>query len=804
MRELTAQEAESQEGNGLGKLDYQRQLSKRIGELWRNEDADIKATFYEKSKQAAREHAERYPEYRFKPAKKSALQDADDCASPSTKLAKDKTPERKVDTDFAPGSLSGPISGSGSGSGRKRASLEGARNNVSPYSVGRHRRTSSNGPASPPMRQNSRHQVQPPAPLLLYAASDMVTTPAHSLPLARSLSQHYTDRHQSNKVRASARRSLDGHILHASSQNNSFNTLLPQHLREQSRVFLAPIEPPPVPVGLAITTDQEAVASETTGTQRQQSPRPPISLAEAVKRALPPDRRALLHASLAKKGFVTSDEPISPLTQPHRGTPMERTASAPSPARFQESQEAFTSSNGQVNLQRMCHSQEFATSSSRPTDSPQRPSVDLLPALDPANQAPLPDSNSQSHSGPSVNVKMNDHEAEKYGCLADWNQPPPSWLDYSLSQTSSQQSFAASTGNFTYSGERIIGGTIQLDTAPQYSGPRDPFAAIEMGQYGVIDPHIMGVGSGIDAMNSAVIALSDPNDAGQVQGQFYSLDGEQIGQGLVDGNQQGGNRGNFDEELRQYQAVQELLSQMMEASTQQTQQTSRFQFESHLPTCPSHSLPAYNDTSQSQQPQQHQSPYSQDPSQWQSWPASSSHSQVLGAYSNQSDSKPIAFEAGLQGEQTMYDDAQRGPQTTFSNLVGLSRSQEWSSMPQEAPLYSRIASPTLAQADLNFSRPIQQVSYSHPSNSQPGNAIHEHQKNIPEQSTLDAAGILVQSGSRARAEGGQSAAKGKGLRNRKNSHFSSIKEKFARIKHRSSQSSGSKALDAPDLHASQS
>ena len=243
---------------------------------------------------------------------------------------------------------------------------------------------------------------------------------------------------------------------------------------------------------------------------------------------------------------------------------------------------------------------------------------------------------------------------------------------------------------------------------------------------------------------------------------------------------------------------------MMEASTQQTQQTSGFQFDSQPPPCPWHFLPANDDTTHSQQPQQHQNPYSQDPPQWHSWPAPSSQSQVPGAYSDPAGSQPHAFEYGSQGGSIRFGDAQIGPHTRPGNPLGLSDSQVWNSMPQEAPLYSRIASPTLAPGDVNFSRPIRPESYSQPSNSQPANADPEHQKKISEQSTLDAAGIVVNNASGGRDEVGQSAAKGKGLRNRKNSHFSSIKEKFARIKHHSSPSSGSTAVESPDVHASQS
>ncbi len=181
MREISNSDKDRNTGTGLGKLDYQRQLSKQIGQLWRNETPEVKAAFYDKSKQAAREHAQRYPEYRFKPGKKGAAT-ADDPSTSSTaakSVADTTSHSRTVSNDFSP--VTGPVSGSGSGSGRKRASLESARSKASPYSASHHRRSSSANSTSPsrrrssdPIKQSPIHHVDPialhqPTPSLVIA-----------------------------------------------------------------------------------------------------------------------------------------------------------------------------------------------------------------------------------------------------------------------------------------------------------------------------------------------------------------------------------------------------------------------------------------------------------------------------------------------------------------------------------------------------------------------------------------------------------------------------------------------------------
>ncbi len=163
MRELKNQKDPSAlVSTGLDKLDYQRNLSKVIGQLWREETESVKETFFAKAKQAAKEHSERYPEYRSK----SSGTKKDPQEAESSIL--DSTPEKQQHTDFSPGDIRGPLSGSGSGSGRKRASLDGARSRASPYSASRHRRTSSTAPASPTARHSTGQAAQQHAPVLLY------------------------------------------------------------------------------------------------------------------------------------------------------------------------------------------------------------------------------------------------------------------------------------------------------------------------------------------------------------------------------------------------------------------------------------------------------------------------------------------------------------------------------------------------------------------------------------------------------------------------------------------------------------
>lgn len=527
MRELVSQESQSQTGGGLSKLDYQRQLSKRIGELWRNEAADIKAAFYEKSQQAAREHAERYPEYRYKPKPlpKKAREEA------STSALLDKTPERKGDTDFAPGDLSGPLSGSGSGSGRKRASLDGTRAKASPYSAAasRHHRTSSGSPTSPSIRRTSNGQLGHTLPVLLYAASDTRPYGYSAGKLQRSVSQKYT---HERKAKVAARRSLDGHTAQPSSSTDAFNTLVPQHLRESPSIFLAPQNLPPLPIGQAITTDDRAPIVDED--QRPRPQRPKMSLAQAVKQALPPERRALLHASLVRRGLV----PATEVSQGQNGP--ERVALDQSLVQS-DSYSTLDQSSSQSFYQ---PTQESTTTLASYPDPQPSLQPQLSSDLDPANQA-------------SLNITMSSAQAQRYGGLADWTQPVPSWLDQSLSQ-GTDGSHSSTAQNVTHSGYTESSQT-SLATQQSYIQPGaarfDSFASLEVGQYA--HP---ALSYPITAANSAIVALSDPNDFGQVQGHFYGLDGEFIAQGT------GEMGAHAEEEERQQRAVQELLRQMMDDS----------------------------------------------------------------------------------------------------------------------------------------------------------------------------------------------------------------------------------------------
>ncbi len=445
MRELSSKESPT--GEGLSKLDYQRQLSKRIGELWRGETDEVKAIFYEKSQQAAREHAERYPEYRFKPARKAAAAKNTSPASTSRKGTADKTPERKVDTDFAPADLSGPVSGSGSGSGRKRASLEAARSKVSPYSTAsRHRRASSTSPASPSLRTASHSQAQEPPTFLHYTQFDPANPSSNRVVMTRSVSQRIPTRphiqSEGHQAKVSARKSLDGHPLAASS-SHSFNTLVPGHLRDQSFIYLAPTGLPPIPIGQAITTDDTALPSDTR--QHQISPKSRVSLAEAVKRALPPERRALLQASLIKRGLRPADGASSTSMEQHGGEAAQRTIGAPmsAPARSPYPSSQSTPTMVQTESWNSVASSGFGSGTEQdyysqhphevfaPASHSQAQHDTLGPALDPDNQVPV---SVATQEAPTVHIHMDASDAARFGDLADWTQPEACWLAYPQSQ----------------------------------------------------------------------------------------------------------------------------------------------------------------------------------------------------------------------------------------------------------------------------------------------------------------------------------------------------------------------------------
>lgn len=552
MRELKGQKNSSAVAdNGLDKLDHQRRLSKVIGELWRNEAAEVKAAFYEKAHQAAKEHAERYPEYRFKPAnvKKCESQDA---GPPII----DRTPEKRENADFSPGDISGPLSGSGSGSGRKRASLDGARSKASPYSTTRHRRASSTAPVSPTAHYAHRRVAQEHAPVLLYSPDD----PQASF-LSESLSYGPSGQIPTSSVRTAtspARRSLDGHMAYAASTSHSFDTLVPQHLRAP-QVFLAPLPAPPMPIGQAITTDEPATPTGPGYTK------PKCSLYEAVKSALPPERRAFLQASLVMRGLAPVLDPELPSSSVKEDlTSHHAIASQPAPKLEQPdfwssttgstyepyTQEPSSGLSSQTSYTTTPSSSQKSTVSSdlQPThqsqtypDQHSSHQPQTYPNHYPTNQAQTyPDQYPVYQSQPypeqpghSVNLHMGPSVAQAYGGLGDWVPPEPCWLDYAQPGTA--------TG---------------YDT--QYAQPANTFSTIDAASTSYSDAPPAPFYD-INASNSAFVALSDPDETGQVQGNMYNFDGQLVGQGVVSGE-----GGEVDEETRQRRALDQLLMQMMQ------------------------------------------------------------------------------------------------------------------------------------------------------------------------------------------------------------------------------------------------
>ncbi|SPC66679.1 related to HMG-box protein Hmg3 [Ustilago sp. UG-2017b] len=757
MRELM-KESQSQTGTGLSKLDYQRQLSKRIGELWRNEDPDVKAAFYDKSQQAAREHAERYPEYRYKPKPLSKKAQKEE-ALPSG--VQETTPERRGDTDFAPGNLSGPISGTGSGSGRKRASLEGARASASPYSAAsRHRRTSSSGPTSPSIRQASNNHAGQTMPVLLYSASDARPYHNGTAPMQRSVSQRYT---HERKAKIAARRSLDGQMARASSSIDGFDTLVPQYLRDLSHVFLAPAALPPLPIGQAITTDD--TASRGDETQQPRPHKPKLSLGQAVKQALPPERRALLQASLIKKGLVPTSE-----------THQDQRQEVPEPVETIANQtqsgwhSAFEQSSSQSSF---LPTQESATTfnSTQTTysDSQHYAHPQLSSDLDPANQA-------------SLNINMSQIQAERYGGLADWTQPDPCWLDTSFSQATdgSHSSAAQPLTQSDYSGLEQT----QNGCATAHFGTLDNFTTFEMGQYA--HPSL---DFPVTTANSAIVALSDPNDAGQIQGHFYGLNGEFIAQGITAGFQIGQREvaSYVEEEQRQQRAVEELLLQMLQAPAH-ADGGSGGAAESAYSVYPDYNLPIQQEQAQgpSLQWQQHWHPrvYAQP--------------QVDTQQSVRPTNETVTYTDYIQ-QQPSYDDIE--PTVSPSQIFG--DSQNWIETQQSGRL--ALSDPT--GANLNFSRPLGHVVPSQ----QPGEqhvGSGEGAEPFGHCLSLVTAGLVnphslhealpqeEQEAERTelREEEAEAQCKAtKGLRSWKTHQLSSIKEKLAKIKYRNPQSNAQAA-----------
>ncbi|KAJ9478452.1 HMG box domain-containing protein [Pseudozyma hubeiensis] len=543
---------------GLDKLDHQRQLSKEIGQLWRNESPEVKAAFYEKAQQAASEHRDRYPEYRFKPSvKKASSRESEDAVA-------FQTPERRTDTDFAPSDISGPLSGSGSGSGRKRASLDGARSKTSPYATRHHRRASSASPGSPAAPIDQQY-----TPVLLYSADDPALYTHNGTLITRSHSQGTTNRTQGSALRrGSARRSLDGHTSCSSTANSSFDTLVPQHLRD-SRIFLAPHPPPPLPIGHAITTD-DVTAAASAPPQLTESVRSKCSLFDAVKSALPPERRAFLQASLVMKGYsfslgnetleptdqsatTTSQVTPSPASAGHPLTPLNHSELSTFITPYNSAIAASNSWSGQQILDQMMSQPDLKAERNSQGSS-------LSPILDPINQEPL---YTLAHPRPSVNLHMDSSIASNYVDLGDWLQPEPCYTYFETQSHDANGMVAPPSASDLYHGQEADVGSSQQSEFAHY----DLLSAPRQGSFATIDvPLKLPIDHSMNSSNSAFVALSDPNDAGQIQGIFYNFNGHLMSQGMAesgDAQRQGNTGDHLGEELRQRQAVDQLLMQMM-------------------------------------------------------------------------------------------------------------------------------------------------------------------------------------------------------------------------------------------------
>lgn len=803
MRELARQETQPRFDTGLSKLDYQRQLSKRIGELWRNETPQVKATFYEKASQAAQEHALRYPDYRYNPStRKSGVSKRTETSSSVSTARVDKTLEIKLDTDFSPGELSGPVAGFGSGSGRRRASLDSARAKNAPYPPTRHRTAPSSGSSSPSTSRATRQH----SPVLCPGKPEAAIAQADRVPLVRSASQA-TDRHSyrlegERQSSSSARRSFDGYISRASTSRDSLDTLLPQPLRDQPHVFLAPIGPPPIPIGQAITTNDAASASEAQAQQQHRSGTK-VTLAEAVKRALPPERRALLHASLAKKGLLPAAEAVTPAECCPSVAPIdERKNSASTPGQYTSDEPtpplthaefwgSFTSCAGEVDSQKVFLSQQAFPMG---TADPQSSTSHELDSWWPYGIAPrLGESHHRTpfHSEPaaSANIVMGATDAAKYSTLADWTQPGPCWSNYAVERTSASRNIDQLEATFPshtapyFQNEGAVGqvslqqgDTEQQDANSGMAAPQSCFHAIYSGQFGRL-------GYDIGAANSAVVALSDPNERGQVSGHMYSLDGELIGQGTVGGNVSGTNEGNGSETERQNRAVLELLQQMMDSNSEISRGTQRLLSQSEDgPLLPSldNSATFNQPTVPSQQQVGHQESWQPD---WQAWPADLQPTSYVNVDRTNTPPAPYSIASQDQLNFTTYSDVKGCAKDASLADARHSIATSYATCQERKAVPSHVTSPT------NFSRPMTAQDGFGPTTNAEGHVAFQ------ETSLLEAGGCVVSHYEHVQEPGDTAtrSAPNKGLRSWKSSQLSSIKEKLAWIKNRGSTSTSSLA-----------
>nr|CDI52327.1 HMG-box protein Hmg3 [Melanopsichium pennsylvanicum 4] len=656
----------------------------------------------------------------------------------------DSTPQKQANTDFGPDDRIGPLSGSGSGSGRKRASLDGARSRVSPYSPSRHRRTSSNGPLSPSVLNR---QTRSSGQVLLRGPSQTAASLGSRAPVSRSVS--YGSASQQCKVRTPARRSLDGHASNVVS--TSFSTVVPDYLQNSSRVFLAP---PPLPIGQAITTDATISVVEVS-----ENPKSKCGVTEAIKRALPPERRAVLQANLAKRGLRPAEEIVSPSSYSLGAI---ESTSSPSLSFSDHSTPVFVQSNpwNSANSSTNDLSSQRAWTS-RQTPWPATQEGHLGPSLDPAYHASLATFSQSDH----------DMSYKRMSSLADWSQPDPCWLASSQSQPitiphSSPLPLEDQTcTNFCCT-------TTQCEPNHQqqpYPVPPPLFSSFELAQYAPL-PY------DVNSTNSAIVALSNPNEHGQVQGQFYSLDGQLIGQGTVD-NPDGSHA---PEEERQKRALEDLLTQLvnpnMEKDPQPANPFQRPLFDYSAAQC-LHSTPQ----------QQHLKKVSgKEETQWDGWPEELPHAPVT---RDEPSTSQLVYR-GLALDPTMYGSLSENNAayqlTTASQLTG---QEEIASRAGARFLFSAASS---NPDERNFSRPVANDGETNDEGHKPGRPVNQ-MKRTENSLTLDA--MLLT------ASQEQQQQRGSKFGNWKANHMNTFKKAVARVKHKATPSTSSIVDDDAENHA---
>lgn len=513
---------------------------------------------------------------------------------------------------------------------------------------------------------------------------------------------------------------------------------------------------PPLPIGQAITTNQASVTVEAT--------RPKMSLAEAVKQALPPERRAILHASLARKGLLSSTASAHVVPSQPLGSPSE--LSAPAAASVDsETNVSHDAGGGQK--------RHLSSSALQPpwSDGVQCSRAELTPGLDPANQAPL----IPSQLAPRVNISMNASDAVNFGGLADWSQPDPCWLGSVPQQESSSGTFAPPTAahdtyQHTTAREEVYNAPAIYGDALSQLPPDGSFSSVEIGEYGETESHPASRAYSINTNNSAVIALSDLSSAGQMQGHLYSLNGELIGQGLVDQTGPGRRAGTSmtQEDMGQYDAIEQLLSQIIATGSQPSTST-------HLDG-DTLGMPSY----------QHQEYHAEE------WPAGfPSFSQPHPNFPDNSCQR--ACYDGSQESSAMYKHTYDAMQA--HSLLHRGEDPYRSSYTNSQ---RRVASPVRHAADTNFSRPMVQEDPTRTQTIDPSQTYLRTQT-LAESSTLEAAGVVIKKdpSDRVQEENSQAAIH-RGLRNWKANQLNAVREKLARIKHRASPTSAHTPLPATE------